>query len=188
MYQIADKLLENRMMVISLDAPAHGASSGKITNMPEYVETLKYINDHYGPFYAAVGHSWGGMNLLMAVAQGLPLKKLVIIGADDRISEVLKSFVEKFELKPVVGLKIKQLYDKIMQRDIDSFSSTVTAEKVSIPTLVIHDTSDKFVPVSSAYKIRQKLQNGKLLVSNGLGHHKIFKDAGIIQRIIDFLK
>ncbi len=188
LYNLADKILENRMMVISLDAPAHGSSTGKMTNMLEYLETLKFIDQKFGPFHAAIGHSWGGMTLLMAVANGLRTEKLVSIGADDKISEVLISFVKKFELKPVIAKKIKEFYDKRLKRNIDEFSSTRSAEKVSIPTLVIHDTKDQFVPVSSAYRIRQSLKKGTILVTHGLGHHKIFKDPAVIQKIINFIK
>ena len=57
LYHMADKILENRMMVISPDAPAHGLSRGKITNMLDYVETIKVIDKKYGPFDYAIGHS-----------------------------------------------------------------------------------------------------------------------------------
>ena len=188
LYNLADKILENRMMVISMDAPAHGDSSGKITNMLEYEETLRFIDKKYGPFHAAVGHSWGAMTLLLTVANGLKLNKLVLIGADDRISEVLKSFVGKFQLKPVVAEKIKALYDKKLKINIDKFSASLNAKRVDIPALVIHDTKDRFVPVRSAYRIRQNLKKGQLLITNGLGHHKIFKDPKVIDRIISFIK
>jgi pimeloyl-ACP methyl ester carboxylesterase len=188
LYNLADKILENRMMVISLDAPAHGSSSGKITNMLEYMETLKYIDQKYGPFHAAVGHSWGGMTLLMSVANNLRTEKLVSIGADDRIPDVLRSFVRKFRLKPEIARRIIKLYNKKLQRNIADFSASRSAEKINIPTLVIHDTEDIFVPVSSAYRIRQSLKNGTILITNGLGHHRIFKNPKVIQKIINFIE
>jgi len=54
--------------------------------------------------------------------------------------------------------------------------------------LVIHDSQDKYVDVRSAIAIRQNLKYGELLITYGLGHHKIFKNSVIIQRIIDFIK
>jgi pimeloyl-ACP methyl ester carboxylesterase len=62
------------------------------------------------------------------------------------------------------------------------------AKYVATPTLVIHDSEDKIVDVSSAIAIRQNLSNGELLMTNGLGHNKILKDPDVIQRIIDFIK
>lgn len=188
LHHIADKLLENKMMVISPDAPAHGLSEGKTTNMLEYMQTLSAIEKKFGPFDFAIGHSWGGMTLLNSVANKLNLKKIVIIGADDTISGVLKSFVKKMELKPQFVSNMMKYYHKKFKFNIDDFSSNIAAKKVMIPTLVIHDSQDKFVPVSSAIIIRQNLKNGELLITNGLGHHKIFKDKKIINRIIKFLE
>ncbi len=188
LYQLADKILENQMMVISFDAPAHGLSTGKTTLMNEFIETIQHLDSKFGPFDAAIGHSFGGMSLLNAVASGLKIKKLVTIGTDDSVTEIMKEIVKKIELKPIITTKLKNLYKNKYGIDIQSFSSHLAAKKVSIPTLVIHDSEDKYVPVSSAFAIRQNLEKGELLITNGLGHHKIFKDSQIIQRIINFIK
>jgi len=188
LFQIADKILENKMMVISFDGPSHGLSSGKRTNLFEFIETIKAVNKKYGPFEAAVGHSFGAMSLINATADGLKLKRLVTIGADNSIPLIFKYFVEKMELKPVIAHKLEKLFENKYHLKLDSLTSEHKAERVRIPTFVIHDSDDKYVNVSNALAIRQSLRKGELLVTNGLGHHKIFKDKFVIQRIIDFIK
>ncbi len=188
LFQIADKILENRMMVVSFDGPAHGLSSGKRTNMIEFLETIREVNKKYGPFDAAIGHSFGGMSLINAVADGLNVEKLVTIGTDNSIPQIFNYFVQKMELKPVISKKLAKLSETKFNTEIDSLSSEHKAAKITIPTLVIHDSNDKYVNVSSAVSIRQNLKKGELLITNGLGHHKIFKDNFVIQRIIDFIK
>jgi pimeloyl-ACP methyl ester carboxylesterase len=188
LFQIADKILENRMMVISFDGPAHGLSSGKRTDMMEFLQTIEEINKKYGPFEAAVGHSFGAMTLLNAVANGLPMEKLVTIGADNSIPQIFQLFVKKMQLKPVIGDKLVKLFEHKHKLKSDDLTSEYKAERINIPTLVIHDSDDKIVDVSSAVSIRQKLKYGELLITSGLGHHKIFKDYDVIQRIIDFIK
>jgi len=188
LYQLADKILENQMMVITFDAPAHGLSTGKTTLMHEFIETIHHLDSKFGSFEAAIGHSFGGMALLNTVASGLKINKLVTIGTDNSIPEIMKKFVEKLELNTIINTKLKNLYKKKYNIDLNSFSSYLNAKKVTVPTLVIHDSEDKYVPVSSAFIIRQNLEKGTLLITNGLGHHKIFKDSLIIQRIIDFIK
>lgn len=188
LYNLADKILENRMMVISPDAPAHGLSSGKITNMLEYVETIKELDKKYGPFDYAIGHSWGAMALLNSISRGLNIKKAVTLGADDQIIEVLKLFVQKFEVDEKIADIILNGYAKRFKIGIHDYDSTTAAKHIHIPTLVIHDTTDVFVPVRSAVAIRQTLSNGSLLITNGLGHHKIFKDPTVIERIIKFIQ
>jgi pimeloyl-ACP methyl ester carboxylesterase len=188
LYHLADKILENRMMVISVDAPAHGLSSGKKTNMLEYIRAIEEIDKKYGPFDYAIGHSWGGMTLLNALGKKLKLKKAVIIGADNKISEVISEFVKKFQVDQSVTLVIIEYYCKLLKVQMDQFDSEKAAARIDIPVLVIHDTTDAFVPVSSAIKIRQQLKKGSLLITNGLGHHKIFKDPEVMQKIINFIQ
>jgi len=188
LYQLADKILENKMMVISFDGPAHGQSTGKTTIISDFVKSIHEINKKFGPFDAAIGHSFGAMSLLNAVADGLDIKKLVLIGADNSIREITQQFVKKIELKPIIAKKLEHLFYSKFKINLEEFSSYKAAQKVNIPTLVIHDSGDKFVPVSSAITIRQNLKNGELLITNGLGHHKIFKDSTVIQRIIDFIQ
>jgi len=188
LFQIADKILENKMMVISFDGPAHGLSLGKRTNLFEFIETIRAINKKYGPFDAAVGHSFGAMSLINATADGLKLNKLVTIGADNSIPLIFKYFVDKLELKPIIAIKLEKLFEKKYHLKLDSLTSEHKAKRVNIPTLVVHDSDDKYVNVSNALAIRQSLKKGELLITNGLGHHKIFKDKLVIQRIIDFIK
>lgn len=188
LFQLADKILENKMMVVSFDAPGHGLSSGKRTNIFEFIETIKAIHKKYGPFDSAIGHSYGGMSLLNARAGHIKFDKLVTIGADNSLPLLFQDYVNKMELKPIIAHKLEKLFENKYDLKLDSFSSEQKAVYVNIPALVIHDSDDKFVNVSSALAIRQKLKQGELLITNGLGHHKIFKDKNVIQRIIEFIK
>jgi len=186
--QLADKILENKMMVISFDAPSHGLSKGKRTSISDFIETIEEINKTYGPFEAAIGHSFGGMTLLNSVSQGMRINKLVTIGTDNSISEIFKLQIKKIGLKPVIANKLVSTFEEKHKAKVDSFSSEKVALNINIPTLVIHDSQDKYASVSSALTIRQNLKYGQILITNGLGHHKIFKNSMVIQRIIDFIK
>lgn len=188
LYKIADKLLENGYMTISFDAPAHGKSSGKATMMPDFIATIHQLEKELGPFEIAIGHSLGGMAVLNAVKQNLKVKKLISIGAGDIITDIIINFIKKLKLKPVIVDKMKLFYLKKFNESIDNYSAHIAAKDVKIPTLIIHDTEDKEVAVSCAQNIRQKLINGELLITNGLGHTRILKDDQVINRVIEFIK
>ncbi len=188
LYQIADKILENRMMTISFDAPAHGLSKSKTTNFSEYVASINYINEIFGPFEAVIGHSFGGITSMAVLAENPFTNKSIVIGIDCSINDVIDNFTKKLQLKKSVANKIKKHLSTIFKKSIESVSPCETSKKTTIPTLIIHDTQDKDVDVSNAYKIRQNLVNGELLVTNGLGHRRILRDKKVIDRIIDFIK
>ncbi len=187
LYMIADKLLEKGYMVISFDGPSHGQSTGKTTAMPEFLDTINEIDKQFGPFEAAVGHSFGGMCLYNSTSNNFKIKKLVTVGAADEISDVILNFTKNLKVKPVVAKKIKNKFDKKWLQDIDSHSSSTVAKKITIPTLVIHDSNDGDVPVSCAINIRQNLQRGRLLITKGLGHTKILRNKKVTSEIVDFI-
>jgi pimeloyl-ACP methyl ester carboxylesterase len=188
LYKIADKLLENGFMTISFDGPAHGHSTGKTTMMHEFVTSILHLEKKYGPFEFAIGHSLGGMAVLNSIKQGLKINKAVSISAGCLITDIIKDFVKKIELKPIIVSKIKKSFYKKFGEDIDNYSANLVAKSVIIPTLVLHDSEDKDVNVSCAYNIRQNLQNGQLVITHGLGHRQILKSDAIIKKIMEFIK
>ena len=188
LYKIADKLLENGFMTISFDAPAHGKSEGKGTLMNEFITVSMFLEKKYGPFEYAIGHSLGGMAILNSIKKGLKIKKAIIIGSGDIITDIIDVFVKKIKLKQKIVAKMKQAFYKKFGEDIDNYSASIAAKSVKIPTLIIHDTEDREVPVSCATNIRQNTEQGELLITNGLGHTRILKDNFVINSIIEFIK
>lgn len=187
MFKIAEALLKLGYMTISFDAPAHGKSPGKTTMMPHFIATCLALEQHYGEFYAAVGHSLGGMSLLNAVRKGLHLEKLVLIGTGDSITEISYEFVKNLQLKPGIAVKMKKHFDKLHGEDIDRYSGSEAATFVEIPTLVVHDEEDKDVPVNCAYNIARNLKNSELAITQKLGHRMILGNREVIEKICNFV-
>lgn len=188
LYKIADKLLDNGYMTISFDAPAHGKSTGKTTLMSEFIACIMELEKKYGKFEAIIGHSLGGMAALNTINEGLKVNKAISIGAADLISDIIKNFVNELKLKPDIAKHIKKNLDKKFGGDVNIYSPSIVAKNIKTPTLVIHDTQDKDVPVQLAHTINNSLKNSKLLITNNLGHRRILRDTLVIDKIIDFIK
>ena len=187
LFAFADKLLENGYMVISFDGPAHGKSTGRTTMMPEFLKTIEKINTTFGPFEAAIGHSFGATSLYNAAATFLDIKTFIAIGSGDRISDIISNFVKNLYLNEKSAKKIQLGLEKKWMIHVDDFSSSTVAKKIKIPVLVVHDIIDGDVPVSCAYRIRQNLEKGSLLITNGLGHTKILRNNEVVHKSIKFI-
>ena len=187
LFAFADKLLENGYMVISFDGPAHGKSTGRTTMMPEFLKTIEKINTSFGPFEAAIGHSFGATSLYNAAATFLDIKTFIAIGSGDRISDIISNFAKNLYLKEKSAKKIQLGLEKKWMIHIDDFSSSSVAKKIKIPVLVVHDIIDGDVPVSCAYRIRQNLEKGSLFITNGLGHTKILRNNEVINKSIKYI-
>ncbi|GHA33172.1 alpha/beta hydrolase [Salinimicrobium marinum] len=184
---IAKELLKNGYSVVSFDAPAHGKAPGKTSMMPYFSESVLFLEQKYGPFEAAIGHSLGGMASLKAVKDGLDIEKLVIIGTANSITHTTKEFARNMKLNDEVAKRMKKYLDEKLGEDMDNYSGAVSAEAVKIPTLVIHDKNDVDVTIEAAYDIDARLENSELLITEKLGHRKILGDQKVISEIIQFL-
>lgn len=184
---MAKGLLEEGFSVVSFDAPAHGKSPGKISMMPFFSESAHYLEQKYGPFEGAIGHSLGGMASLRAVKDGLKINKLVVIGTANSITHITKDFARNMKLNEKVARKMKTYLDKKLREDMDNYSGAVSARQVSIPSLVIHDKQDVDVPVSAAHDIYSSLGNGELFITEGLGHRRILGNREVIEKSLRFL-
>lgn len=187
LFKIADELLQKGYSTISFDAPAHGKSGSKTTLMPEFIASILEIENRFGPFEFAVGHSLGGMAILNAVKQGLTVNKAVIIGTGDIIEDILVDFVERLELKPEIASMMKVHFENKYNVEMESYSASFAAQSVEIPILIIHDEHDDEIAVRAAHNIHRNLKNGKLLITEKLGHRKILGDKKVIESIINFV-
>jgi len=185
--KIADALLAHGFSTVSFDAPAHGRSPGKRTILPHFLETIYHLEKSHGPFEAAIGHSLGGMSLLRSTKFGLQINKLVIIGTANSITAVTKKFAKNLQLSQKVAELLKAYFDKRYGEDLNNYSGAVSAKGIKIPTLVIHDKNDVDVHYSAANEIIEELENGKLLLTQKLGHRKILGDKDVISKITEFI-
>ncbi|PRX51885.1 alpha/beta fold hydrolase [Salegentibacter salegens] len=185
--KIAEALKAQGYSTISFDAPAHGKAPGKKSMMLDFIDSVQFLDEKYGPFEAIIGHSLGGMTTLRAVKEGLNTKKLVIIGTANSITHITREFARNLKMNRKVADKMKAHFDKKFDIDMDSYSGAVSAKEVKTPTLVIHDENDVDVEISSAYDIHEALENSELYITKGLGHRRILGDSKVINKITTFI-
>ena len=184
---IADALIKQGYTVISFDAPAHGKSEGKVSYMTMFIESILELERIYGGFEVAVGHSLGGMSVMNSLKRGLKLKKAVLVGSGDIVHDIFEEFITKLGLKTQMLDRMKQKFEKRFQDKLSNYDVFEAAKNIDIPVFVIHDTQDQDVPVKCADHIYKYLKNGKILITEGLGHRKILGDKAVVQEIITFI-
>ncbi|WP_367770260.1 alpha/beta hydrolase [Flavobacterium sp. WC2421] len=185
--KIADELLKEEYSTISFDAPAHGKSPGNSSIMIDFIASIIEIDKQYGPFEAAIGHSLGGMSILNAIKNGLKVKSATIIGSGDIVQDIIDDFVSNLKLKPNIAKRMQLHFEKKYNEPMNNYSAYIAAKNTTIPVLVIHDQDDFEVPVKAGIHIHKHLQNGELVITNGLGHRKILGDHNVVQKVITFI-
>jgi pimeloyl-ACP methyl ester carboxylesterase len=180
-------LRQQGFRVVAFDAPAHGMSRAKQTNLVDYGQAIWEAIEQFGPVYAVIAHSFGASATMLQVAQGLPVNKVITIGAPSRLVDVIAQFTNTFNLSQRV---IQSIYQHTLLRigkPVEAFSVEAVASSVHVPGLVVHDRKDALIPFADAERIMRHWKTARLLETEGLGHRAILRDANVIGAVLDFL-
>jgi len=175
--------------VLAFDAPGHGDSSGKQTNLFQFVKVLEMLDAEYGEFEAVIAHSFGTTVAVNALVKGLRSKALVGISSPADYNLLLKSFTTHFGLND----KAEQAFFKLLKQKnnincFDEISIYYLAKEMNLPCLVVHGENDRQVPVTEAYKIIKTWPNAELYTAKGNGHSRILYNQDVIGKCISFLE
>ena len=187
LFAFADELRKSNAEVVTFDMPAHGQSLGNKTNIVELVACIKEVYAKYGPFDHSIAHSMGSMALLRALRDGIPMKSAAIIGSGDKIRNVFYRFSEQLQFSDKVTEQMIQTVEKQFGMNLESYSSSMSLEDLKMPLLIVHDKDDKETPFIYSKDLHEIANNSELLLTTGLGHHRILRDSKTVQRIVQFI-
>ncbi len=185
-------LIEKGFEVLAFDAPAHGDSEGDTTNAIEYSEMIKEVMEKFGPIENFIAHSFGGISLSLALEQ-------VKHDANTRIvfiapaTETTSAVDGAFKMLKLKNENVRNEFEKIIVnltgKNVAWFSIRRAMHNIKAKVLWIHDEDDDITPWADAEKVQQDNHpNIKFVLTKGLGHRKIYHDAGIKNAVIKFLE
>ncbi|WP_055435742.1 alpha/beta hydrolase [Lacinutrix algicola] len=157
--------------IIALDAPAHGASSGKQFNAVMYSECIHLAAEHYKADII-IGHSVGGMatGFYQNKYQNKNLEKLILLGAPSEFTGVFKRYVDMMGYNKRIENGLNNLVLKRFNNLPSYFSLANFAKNIDTKTLIIHDVEDKIIPYNDAEMIAKNHKNATFITTKGYGH------------------
>jgi len=184
-------LIKKGYEVLAFDAPAHGRSSGKQVNAIIYRDFIKHIYQKFGPIKSVMAHSFGGLALSMALAE---IKhdenyRLVLIAPATETKTAIDLFFKFVRINDeVVRSEFDQIITRISGHPVSWFSIRRTVQKIKAKILWLHDEDDKVTPLDDVYTIKKENHpNIEFIITKGLGHRRIYRDAEIGKRIVEFM-
>ena len=180
--------------VVALDGPAHGRSTGRRVNLVQFAEAVQNVLDKAaatGPVRALVAHSFGAASaagLPVRLPAGAALPRLVLLSVPVNFREVANRFADLLYLSPAIVARMEAYVLARTGRPGRSFAPAVAgpgtnAEKV----LLLHDESDEIVPFSEGQRVAAGWPGAQLRATQGLGHNRILRDAGVVRQVVEFL-
>jgi esterase/lipase len=187
---LIEPLIEKGYEVITFDAPAHGASTGRRINAVSYSNAIRTYFEQYGTVDGIIAHSLGGL-ASMLVLKDLPDNhkiKTVLLAPATESQTQLDLFVNYFGLSTQVKDKMKELIWQKAQVELHEISITQVIDKVKGPVYWFHDEEDPVTPFPDALKVIDKgYENIRFYPTKGLGHSRIYKENAICSEVLSFL-
>jgi pimeloyl-ACP methyl ester carboxylesterase len=178
-------LLAEGFGVVAFDAPAHGISGGRFATLPDFTRCLELVAGVVAPV-ALIGHSMGAAACALAVRGGLPVRAVVLLAPPADPEAYTSRFARYLRLSTSAADSMKE---RLQRRYKVTFPSLrLPAGPPGVPTLVVHDRRDKRVPLRDGVAICKSWPKARLLVTSGLGHHRILRSPDVIRRAARYLR
>lgn len=177
--------------VVAMDAPAHGASEGKNLSLPDYVSAIGSVNEKYGPFQAFLSHSFGGLALGMFLENNprhLASAAMLIAPATETTTAI-DGFFRFLQLRQPIRVAFDRHIRNLSGREPAYFSLKRIIPKLNEHRFLwIHDEDDELTPLSDVKPLmEQSPLHVRFIITQGLGHRKIYRDNKVRQQIMEFL-
>ncbi|MGB5811154.1 MAG: alpha/beta fold hydrolase, partial [Polyangiales bacterium] len=165
-------LVERGYRVVAFDAPAHGDSSGTRTSIPEIAEAIRLVVERLGGIEGVIAHSMGGAATTVAMARGLEVERAVFISPPSNPEIFIEFFAHALgvsaDVQERVVAKVESRVGRIRELRADRIAPTMRA-----PLLVVHDETDRHVPVQCGRDIAAAWPGAQFVSTEGLGHQRI---------------
>jgi pimeloyl-ACP methyl ester carboxylesterase len=183
-----DALVKNDFTVLALDAPAHGNSTGKIMNIVIYEKVLSDFLTNNKDVEVIIGHSIGAFATTYYLNRNTEsyIKKAVVLASPSKVSDFFEYFTQQLGLSKKTISLISEQFETELKQKPNFFSAVDFASKIKIPTLIVHDKTDRFTKWEDSVKLSEAWHGSKLKITEGLGHE--LKSDELLSEIIKFIK
>ena len=188
--QYIQPLLKEGFRVIGFDAPGHGRSQGKYINVLIYKEAINAIMKAFGPVDHFIGHSLGGLTLaLIAETIEAPeTHKFVLIAPATKTTTTFEGFFNLMRFSKELKLAFIQLVESLASKPMSYYEADRAIEHFKGKVLWVHSQDDPVCPYKDLENFKNKQpKNTEFLITNELGHNKIYKTQPVIDQIVHFL-
>ncbi|RDS84881.1 alpha/beta fold hydrolase [Dyella monticola] len=182
------KLRALGLAVVSFDQPGHGASTGKLCTLPDFIATVRAVGKHFGTAALAIGHSMGGAALALAQDEHWHAQRLALIAPAADIEAAANRFIRFVRL----GQHLREPFLSWYERRTGVHARELHVHRhvpaLGQPGLIVHDLDDREVPWEEGERYARYWPGARLLTTQGLGHHRILDAAEVIDATLAFAR
>ena len=183
----AAPLVKAGFRVVTFDAPAHGASTGRKSSLPHFTWALRAVAASQGTPHAIIAHSMGCASATLALRDGLEVQRLVFVAPPLDPSNYTRQFGEIFRLPEATIAGLRNRVEERFLRPWSDYSPAESAPRMRARLLIIHDRNDVEVPYAGGARLSELWPGARLLTTEGLGHRRVLRDENVVREAVSFV-
>ncbi|HEY8430986.1 MAG TPA: alpha/beta fold hydrolase, partial [Sandaracinaceae bacterium] len=182
-----DPLVASGFRVVAFDHVGHGDSTGSSTTIAQMAEAIAAVSRASGGTEGLVAHSLGAGASVLAMHDGLPIRRAVLIAPPLTPDPWFAHFGRMLGLDERASAYARAEVERRVGRRFDELHVPTLASVLRQPALIIHDRDDREVPIGAGEALSYAWRGSRFLVTAGLGHKRILKAPGVLESVRRFL-
>lgn len=172
------ELVAEGFHVIAFDAPAHGSSAGRRTDVRDWVDAAEQLQARHGRFVMLVGHSFGAFAALTVARSTVPASAVAAIAGAAGPDAFLAEFVGELDLDAPTAARLSERFRQRLGMDQATLAARYDAARHPLPDdtalLVVHDRDDRRMPDADSLRLHEAHGGrSRLLRTEGFGHTRV---------------
>ncbi len=195
MLPIAEQFFQAGYNILLFDSRCHGKSDGDtFSALPRFTEDIEAVIEQakkqlsFNGKIVLLGHSVGAGAVLYAASRRNDVSAVISLSAFGSPQWLMTRYFQNFKLPAYLIRFLNAYIQWVIGHKFDEIAPVNTIKKITIPTLLVHGTHDKTVPIEDAYAIQNNNSNGYFLSIDGADHGSIEKLESNAHLLVDFVK
>lgn len=190
---LVERLVGDGFRVVAFDAPAHGDSPGRRTDVRVWIAAAEVLAERHGTFELLVGHSFGSLAALTLARSTLPTPRVAVVAGAASPELFVDAFVSDFRLRNASADRLRERFRRRLGVDEAELVRRYDAARDPLPVgtelLLVHDRSDRRLTDRDALRLREVHgDRARLLRTTGLGHSRILAADAVLDAISGFAR
>lgn len=174
--------------VLAFDHVAHGRSAGVQTSLPGMIRSVEHVLAQEPNVRAVIAHSLGAAAVASVLASSRrQLDGAVLVAPPSDPRPYLQAMMRMLAVPRALLPQIQQAAERHAGVPFAQLTADPSRiRRIRTPLLVVHDANDEEVPIANGYQY-VAAEQARMLVSDGLGHRRVLRDAHVVAQAVDFV-
>jgi pimeloyl-ACP methyl ester carboxylesterase len=172
---------------VAFDHPAHGSSRGRTVTIPEMADAIQLVSEQMGGARALVAHSLGAVAATLALSRGLTPARAVYLAPPMHPEQWIARFGRALGLPASADPGLLAAVERRAGMPVAAVQPLTLAPRLRTELLIVHDRSDREVPVEDGEALARAWPGARLVVTDGLGHKRLLSSEFTVELVADFV-